>query len=202
MWSHTPLFLAFISLIDWFYFGMVNSIKSHPPRSLCGLLKTGGGEDGEWDVRGEKDYRGCKTFFHNMFVSRAVEKHVAPSEATTFRLWFCMHAAAQRYFTSFLLPKMTPIRHRLHKQTPGICIISHVLVSYRERDGDPPITTNERHLKNVFPLICFGNMPFFSFSFNVFWLSFKKTEHYNHKLLLQPQLWESWNIVCVCFKTR
>lgn len=31
---------------------MVNSIKSHPPHSLCGLLKTGGGEAGDWDVCG------------------------------------------------------------------------------------------------------------------------------------------------------
>lgn len=163
---------------------MVNSIKSHPPRSLCGLLKTGGGEAEEWDVGGKKKItEGVRRSFTTCLWAELLEKHVAPSEASTFRLWFCMHAAAHRYFTSFLLPKMTPIRQSLHKQTRGICIISHVLVSYRERDAGPPITDYKwAPSEGCYPLICFGTMSFFTIWFEHVVVELKtETEHYNHK---------------------
>lgn len=64
MWSYISL-LAFIYLF-YLFFPIVNSIKSHPPHSLCGLLWTRGREAGDWDV-GERLPRMKNVLPHNAY---------------------------------------------------------------------------------------------------------------------------------------
>lgn len=67
----------------------------------------------------EKDYKECKISFHIMFMRQAAGKKCELVWGDYLRLWFSMRAVVDRYFQSFLFPKLTPMRPNLHKQTVG-----------------------------------------------------------------------------------
>lgn len=121
MCSHISL-LAFIYLIYLFFPTIVNSIKSHPPHSLCGLLRTRGREAGDWDV-GERLPRMKNVLSH--VYETSCRKGVRGNYLGLGFLRVCCCGPILPVLL-ILVPKLTRMRPDLHKQTVGdLCHLAY-----------------------------------------------------------------------------
>lgn len=117
-----PTFLFWLLFIWLIYIlpAIVNSIKSHPPHSLCGLLRSRGGEAADWDV-GDRLPRMENVLSHNVYeASCSRERSVDLWEAATSGFDSpCVLLEADTSCPSYFLS-----RHRctpdLHKHTVGV----------------------------------------------------------------------------------
>lgn len=113
MRSYTSLFWLLLFYLFIFFPTIVNSSKSHPPHSVCGLLRSGG-LGGWWLGCGRKITKNERCSFTQCSWGKLPERLVM---GDYLRLRFSMRAVVDRYFLHFLFPKLTPMRPNLHKQT-------------------------------------------------------------------------------------